>query len=167
MAYISSERSSTRSTAARAAASAAASPSAAKGSAPSPRSCSSSSGAAASSSSSSASSNSGASSGPPGRFGPSGGIHLSPRAGARPLTSGSSLSRRWVRRAGCAGVAGDGPLPGPGGRGDDDGRPRDRHSPRSAMRALPCPNPVPRRCARGRPYIRSAQAGGAGMVLVR
>ncbi len=38
----------------------------------------------------------GASNAPPLRAGPSGGIQLSPRSGARSLTSGSSLSRRCV-----------------------------------------------------------------------
>jgi len=58
------------------------------------------------------------------------------------------------RRAGRAGVAGDGAVPGPVERGDD-GRPRCPHVPQSSRAAgwpLPSPVPPPRRCARGRPF---------------
>ncbi len=60
---------------------------------------------------------------------------------------------RSGRGAGRAGSAGGGPLPGPGERGDDDGRPRHRHLPRSAMSpdAWPSPcGPLVARRRRGR-----------------
>jgi len=60
------------------------------------------------------------------------------RVGARPMGGAA------VHQLG----PGDGPLPGPGERGADDGRPR--HRPRSPLSAVACPSLTPRRCAQGR-----------------